>query len=1059
VPEAGESSGAGSRLGRHDLIAALARRVEDSLENGPGAVLEPDALDEARQLAGLIDSRDASDVMAVMLLASFYLHRWQAQPAGADAWDAEQMRVWLTIAGNLDPRLVPAPFRDMLAQKVRAETEPDAGRLNAEAAELVFRSGQTGNAGLLDRAIVLWEQSLRQLRPDQSAPRATILSNLSGAFTMRSEIGKNPDDADKAIVAAREAARISPPGHEIHGSALGHLAVALKNRYELCGDQADLSEAIAVGRQAVADEYRTFTARPRFLSNLSDALRLSFESAARLGDLDEAVTLSREALSAADSDDALVIGANLGGILQLRFEEIAERADIDDAVAIGRAAVEATPAGHRQLAGRLYSLSGALQARAVFFARRGDMAEAVEVARRAVAATTDAHPERAMCMSNLAAALRAQLTLSPLWGSPADPVQEERDLAEMVQSARAALAATPAGHPERAGCLNNLGVLLRLRGGTEDLHEAVAVAREAADITPVDHHNWCPHVSNLGNALEARFLRTRHAEDFREAIGAWGNAATSATGAAQVRLAAAIAWGRRACAENDTASAAEGFAVGVSLLPLVAWRGLDRAVREQNLARWRGLASDAAAWAIRDHKPELAVELLDQGRSVLWAQQLHVRTDVDKLAGLDDDLKKALEETRRALDSPEERHGTARRKTPLDPGLAAAAHRRSAERWDALVTQVREIPGFGDFLTAVPFRKLREAASGGPVVIVNTSSYGCDALAVDKGRVRVIPLPALDYDEIASQVSNMLAALDMAASGESVAPAEALTRILGWLWTAVAGPVLDALNLNDRLDLADPDAVLRCRLWWCPTGPLSLLPLHAAGLYGHEHAAVPERVISSYTSTLGALVNARESRAEPAHSLLLVGVPDAPQATPLISVPAEIQRVKSRLRDSTTLEGESATREGVLESMAEHDWVHLACHGWQNLTDPSASSVLLSDGPLSIRRIASRLLPGSDLAFLSACQTFTGAPQLSDEAIHLASAFQVAGYRHVIATLWSIYDRFAPQVADDVYEILTRGGNPDSARAAEAIHQAAAKLRARHPGWPQMWAPYVHIGP
>ena len=190
-----------------------------------------------------------------------------------------------------------------------------------------------------------------------------------------------------------------------------------------------------------------------------------------------------------------------------------------------------------------------------------------------------------------------------------------------------------------------------------------------------------------------------------------------------------------------------------------------------------------------------------------------------------------------------------------------------------------------------------------------------------------------------------------------------------------------------------------------------------------------------------------------------MGVPDALQATPLISVPAEIQRVKSRLRDSTTLEGESATREGVLESMAEHDWVHLACHGWQNLTDPSASSVLLSDGPLSIRRIASRLLPGSDLAFLSACQTFTGAPQLSDEAIHLASAFQVAGYRHVIATLWSIYDRFAPQVADDVYEILTRGGNPDSARAAEAIHQAAAKLRARHPGWPQMWAPYVHIGP
>jgi CHAT domain-containing protein len=165
------------------------------------------------------------------------------------------------------------------------------------------------------------------------------------------------------------------------------------------------------------------------------------------------------------------------------------------------------------------------------------------------------------------------------------------------------------------------------------------------------------------------------------------------------------------------------------------------------------------------------------------------------------------------------------------------------------------------------------------------------------------------------------------------------------------------------------------------------------------------------------------------------------------------------LPDASTLESEFATRNRVLASMAEHDWVHLACHGRQDLADPSASSVLLSDGPLPIRQIASRLLAGSDLAFLSACQTFTGSPQLSDEAIHLASAFQVAGYRHVIATLWSIYDRLAPQVASDVYQTLNQGEVPDSTRAAEAIHLAVARLRARNPGRPQIWAPYVHIGP
>jgi CHAT domain-containing protein len=339
------------------------------------------------------------------------------------------------------------------------------------------------------------------------------------------------------------------------------------------------------------------------------------------------------------------------------------------------------------------------------------------------------------------------------------------------------------------------------------------------------------------------------------------------------------------------------------------------------------------------------------------------------------------------------------------------------------------------------------------VIIVNTSSYGCDALVVEKTGVHVIPLPALDYEEVASRADQMLAAL----RDEGVVSDEILTGILDWLWITVARPVLDGLGLTARLDLTSTDGIRR--LWWCPTGVLALMPLHAAGSYDDERAAVPERVICSYTSTLGALIRAREPRATPAASQLLVGVPDAPGARRLLSVEEELTKIREHLPAATVLEGESATRQRVGESMSRHDWVHLACHGRQDIVDPSAGSVLLADGPLSILEIAGRLLPSSDLAFLSACETFTVAPRLSDEAIHLASAFQVAGYRHVIATLWSILDPFAPQVADDVYQTLTCGEHPDSARAAEAVHRAVAELRAKVPGMPRVWAPYVHVGP
>jgi hypothetical protein len=69
----------------------------------------------------------------------------------------------------------------------------------------------------------------------------------------------------------------------------------------------------------------------------------------------------------------------------------------------------------------------------------------------------------------------------------------------------------------------------------------------------------------------------------------------------------------------------------VQLLPIAAWHGLDRTTRESLLERWAGLAGDAAAAAVLDGRPGLAVELLEQGRSVLWTQALNLRGDLSRL--------------------------------------------------------------------------------------------------------------------------------------------------------------------------------------------------------------------------------------------------------------------------------------------------------------------------------------------------------------------------------------------------------------------------------------------
>ena len=48
--------------------------------------------------------------------------------------------------------------------------------------------------------------------------------------------------------------------------------------------------------------------------------------------------------------------------------------------------------------------------------------------------------------------------------------------------------------------------------------------------------------------------------------------------------------------------------------------------------------------------------------------------------------------------------------------------------------------------------------------------------------------------------------------------------------------------------------------------------------------------------------------------------------------------------------------------------------------------------------------------------------------------------RHVIATLWSIYDTPAPEIADAVYATLTITGTPNANHAAHALHHATTAL-------------------
>ncbi|KAJ6461810.1 CHAT domain-containing protein [Mycena sanguinolenta] len=257
------------------------------------------------------------------------------------------------------------------------------------------------------------------------------------------------------------------------------------------------------------------------------------------------------------------------------------------------------------------------------------------------------------------------------------------------------------------------------------------------------------------------------------------------------------------------------------------------------------------------------------------------------------------------------------------------------------------------------------------------------------------------------------------------------------------------------------------RIWWCPTGPLVFLPIHAAGLYG-ENQAVGSRLsdflISSYAPSLTALIQGFRSRSESQElRLLAVSQPSAQGQSYIPGTQEEIKCLQTHLDGRVPvqwLDKDMATIDTVQQGMKDSRWVHFACHGVQS-TSPTESALLLTGSSrLTLSNIINLSLPNAELSFLSACRTATGSKELQDESFHLAAGMLLAGYRGVIGTMWSIGDNDAPQVAGDVYAHLLEVSPPDPTRAAEALHLAVQKLQEQLGANKSFlrWVPFIHFG-
>ena len=981
---------------------------------------------------------------------------------------------------------------DDLDQSV-AEAEL-AVRETAESQESGYARGQLGLSLLtryqvqgapddLDTAIELLTATVRAT-PSDDPTRWAHLMRLADAMRMRFERSSDLPALDLAVGYGREALAAAPAGHPGVAGACAVLGSVLVARSAHNGEGADLDTAISVLTQGTEATKPSHPLHALCLGPLGSALVVRFTRTGDQADLGRAIQTLTRGLAALPAGNVARtrLSSALGMALLCRFEISGSATDLESALALCREAT-AISADHPDLPAYLYTLATGLQLQ---FMRTDDLAvldESIDVTRRALAVCSPGQVQRALCLFRLGSALRVRCLLT----------EDLATIDEAVSLGREAVKAA-GGHSGLAPLyLAELGVTqwVKYLGADDqaDLDEAIATLRQAITLSeglPAQAENRMRLAYVLDSASQDQ--DQPDAEHLREAIDLYTEVANAVTASPMYRITAARLGAGLALAQTP-GLASDLLESAVRLLPQSASLQLSRTDRQYALSQVTLLASEAAEAALVAASPNAAARalgLLELGRAVLQGQALDARTDLLKLHASYPALASMFLKLRDRLDAPDGPVATSPATLTVNPPDQVTARVQASDRFQAaaalaeLLDDIRQLDGFESFLLPPPPGDLIKHAAEGPIVAFNVGRDRSDALAVTTEGITGLRLPELAAHELAERIDTWDEAIAIAtdpdvSSADRTGANDVLSDILEWLWDVAAEPVLSHLGIN-----GPPGADEQWpRIWWAPGGFLGLLPLHAAGYHRLAGRAetVLDRAVASYTPTIRALAYARErARSTLPRRSLIVAMPVTPGAGPgadLRFARAEADLLAELLPSPVLLIEEvrqlahtAPTADAVVRELASAGIADFACHAFSHQGDPSQSRIILHDhrkNPFSVASLCA--YPASSRPArlpLSACQTARNDSfDLIDEGIHLTSAFQLAGFPHVIGTLWPIFDDKAMQIARAFY--LRLGPEPrklDPSLSGEALHGAIREIRdlTGAAARPAEWASHVHAG-
>ena len=754
----------------------------------------------------------------------------------SDALSYQQMAIHLTPEGSAD--------------------YPD--RLNNLGIAFRTRFERTGDLTDISDSITYQQKAVHLTPEGEDLPRR--LNNLGMVLQSRFELTREPADISDAVSYQQKAVHFTPEGHEDMPGHLNNLGRSLAFRFKLTGDLTDISNAISYQQEAVHLTPEGHANMPGYLTNLGNSYLNRFLRTGELTDIFDGISYQKKAVHLIPDGQADIpaLLSNLGGSFQCLFTRTGDLAHISDAISYLQKAVHLTPEGHAFMPQWLNNLGSSFQSRFECTGDLADNSDAILYLQKALHLTPEGHGDIPTWLTNLGNAFQSRFQCIGHLANISEAISHQQkavylthethagmpnllnnlgisfslrfkhtgdlaDASDAISYHQKAIHLTPEGHVDMPAWLNNLGNAFQdhyiCTGDLADISNAISYQQKAIHLTPEGHANMPGYLTNLGKAFQDRFKYTGDPTDAYALLSTDRRCAIYSSGPPLTRLKAAIRWAQYSF--YDPLQSLEAYDTAIQLVSQVA--GLEQTIqkRHTNLVEISDLAASAVAHAIKLGRPELALEWLEQGRCLIWSQLNNLRTPLDALFAHDPEIAHDMLRVSRGLENAGSRgnlasqsQGEATMEHRMSLQEEANTHVKLAKEWNELLTKIRTIPKFEDFLQPPSCSNLlKNLPESGLVVVINVHEDSCDALGLlsKLDEPLHIPLQKFSYakaTDLRNQLNTHLCAANVRIreskpdairatcpvgdnNGSSV-----IKHILHQLWILVVKPILDGLGFS-----------------------------------------------------------------------------------------------------------------------------------------------------------------------------------------------------------------------------------------------------------------------